>query len=116
MSDETGVPAQRRRTPEEIEQIVAGFADSGLNRTEFCRRHRMSLGTLKLYLKREDQENTGAAKDRLVAVELSGTELATNHDSGCGLVLVLSQGRRIEVEKGFDGPTLERLINILEQL
>jgi hypothetical protein len=115
MSDETGVPAQRRRTPEEIEQIVAGFADSGLNRTEFCRRHRLSLGTLKLYLKRQAQGKTGAVDDGLVAVEL-GTESATNRHSGGGLALVLLRGRRIEVETGFDAPTLERLIILLEQM
>ena len=34
----------------------------------------------------------------------------------CGLALVLSRGRRIEVEAGFDGPTLQRLINLLEKM
>ena len=44
-------------------------------------------------------------------MELAGTKWATDGDSSCGLALVLSRGRRIEVEAGFDGPTLQRLIN-----
>jgi len=48
-------------------------------------------------------------------VELAGTKWATEHDSGCGLVVVL-RGRRIEVGAGFDALTLQRLINLLERI
>jgi hypothetical protein len=117
MNDEAEVTAQRRRPPALIEQIVAGFADSGLNRTEFCRRHGMGLGTLNRYLKQRREGTDSDEADRgLVAVELAGTTLATGHDSGCGLAVVLSCGRRIEVEAGFDGPTLQRLVNLLEKM
>jgi transposase-like protein len=117
MNDETGITAQRRRPPAVIEQIVAGFADSGLNRTEFCRRHGMGLGTLNRYLKqRREGGDTGEAHSGLVAVELAGMTLATDHDSGCGLAVVLSRGRRIEVGAGFDEPTLQRLVNLLEKM
>ena len=117
MNDETEVRAQRRRPPALIEQIVAGFADSGLNRTEFCRRHGMGLGTLNRYLKqRREGADTGEAHSGLVAVELAGTVLATDHDSGCGLAVVLCRGRRIEVGAGFDEPTLQRLVNLLEKM
>jgi hypothetical protein len=103
----------RRRTRSEIEQIAAEFAGSGLNRTEFCRRQRMSWGTLNRYLRLREH---GAADGGLVAVELAGTKGVTEHDSGCGLALVLSRGRRIEVGTGFDGPTLQRLISLLEKM
>ena len=117
MNDEAEVTAQRRRPPALIEQIVAGFADSGLNRTEFCRRHGMGLGTLNRYLKqRRERADTGEAQSGLVAVELAGTALAPDHDSGCRLAVVLSRGRRIEVGTGFDEPTLQRLVNLLEKM
>lgn len=115
MNDQAGVPV-RRRTRSEIKQIAVEFAGSGVNRTEFCRRQRMSLGTLNRYLKRlREHAGNGAAKDGLVAVELAGTKWATEHDSGCGLVVVL-RGRRIEVGAGFDALTLQRLINLLERI
>lgn len=117
MNDETEVREPRRRPPALIEQIVAEFADSGLNRTEFCRRHGMGLGTLNRYLKQRCKgADAGEAHSGLVAVELAGTALATDHDSGCGLAVVLCRGRRIEVGAGFDEPTLQRLVNLLEKM
>lgn len=117
MNDETEVRAQQRRSSALIEQIVAGFADSGLTRTEFCRRHGMGLGTLNRYLKqRHEGADAGEAHSGLVAVELAGAALATDRDSGCGLAVVLFRGRRIEVGAGFDEPTLERLVNLLEKM
>ena len=108
---------QQRRTRAEIEQIVAEFTGGGVNRTEFCRRHGMSLGTLNRYLnQRREQGDSGAIDGGLVAVELAGTNLTTEHDSDCGLVVVLSRGRKIEVGAGFDEPTLQRLVNLLEKM
>jgi phage protein D len=49
-------------------------------------------------------------------VELADTNLTTEHDSDCGLVVLLSRGRKIEVGAGFDGPTLQRLVNLLEKM
>ena len=42
--------------------------------------------------------------------------LATERDAGCGLAVVLSHERRIEVGAGFDEPTLQRLVNLLEKM
>jgi len=115
MSNETGVTLQQRRTRSEIAQIVAQFADSGLNRSEFCRRHGLGLGTLNRRLKRMRGSNT-TASDGLVAVELAGSELANECSDGGGLSVVLSGGRRIEVSAGFDAPTLQRLVALLENM
>ena len=107
----------RRRARAEIEQLVAEFTSSGMNRTDFCRHHGLSLGTLNRYLKpRREQGHSGAIDGGLVAVELADTNLTTEHDSDCGLVLLLSRGRKIEVGAGFDGPTLQRLVNLLEKM
>lgn len=104
---------QRRRTRAEIAQVVARFADSGLTRTEFCRLQGIGLATLHRHLSRSRQ-TSNRDSDGLVAVELAGS----NNASECerSLALVLARGRRIEVGAGFDAPTLERLIVLLENL
>jgi hypothetical protein len=114
--DQTGVTAQRRRTRTEIEQLVAEFAGSGLNRTEFCRRQHLTLGTLNRYLQHEATSQDGSARRRLVAVELAGAKTIMGNHSGSGLAVVLREGRTIEVEAGFDAATLERLLRLLENL
>jgi hypothetical protein len=52
----------------------------------------------------------------LVAVELSGarTTGATGTDSG--VALSLAGGRRIEVARGFDAPTLVQLLELVERV
>jgi hypothetical protein len=37
-------------------------------------------------------------------------------ESGCGLAVVLSGGRRIEVQRDFDVHTFERLVSVLERV
>jgi hypothetical protein len=76
----------------------------------------MTLGTLHRYLKLCEQPDGGAAQDGLLAVELAGRTLATDGDSGCSLAVVLCRGRKIEVGAGFDEPTLQRLVNLLEKM
>ncbi len=110
MSDETRVTGQRRRTRSEIRQIVAQYADSGLNRSEFCRRHGICVGTLNRYL----QQSSCTRNDGLVRVELTSGQIPT-HGKG-SLAVVLLGGRRIEVSAGFDAPTVERLVALLEKL
>jgi hypothetical protein len=116
MDDQAGITAQGRRTRSEIEQLVAEFAGSGLNRTEFCRRRRMSLGTLNRYLQRKEAGQNGTAQGGLVAVELAGAKVIADRHAGCGLAVVLPHGRKIEVQAGFDAATLERLLKLLENV
>jgi transposase-like protein len=113
MSSEAGVSVQQRRTRSEIAQIVEQFAESGLTRSEFCRRHGLCLGTLNRHLKRMSASKV-TPRDGLVAVELVGSKLS--NDGGCGVAVVLSRGRRIEVSAGFDAPTLQRLVALLENM
>jgi hypothetical protein len=51
-----------------------------------------------------------AAVGRLVPVELATRQSPTQHESTCPLVVVLSGGHRIEVQRGFDVHTFERLV------
>jgi transposase-like protein len=116
MSNETGdTVQQQRRTRTEIARIVAQFANSGLNRTEFCRRHGLCLGTLNRHLKRLRGSNA-TPSDGLVAVELAGGNFVHDSSDRHDLAVVLSGGRRIEVSAGFDASTLERLVALLENM
>ena len=117
MDNQPGVTAQqRRRAPAEIEQIAAAFAGSGLTRAEFCRREHLGLGTLNRYLQRQHQDvDSGAVGGRLVPIEVADSKVET-HEPGYGLAVVLTRGRRIEVGAGFDEPTLQRLVNLLEKM
>jgi len=112
---------QRRRSRAEAEQLVAGFEASGLRRREFCLKHGVALSTLDFWRKRRRQEqgrqkpDAGAkvsSNGRLVAVELA--DVPAGAASG-GIAVVVSRGRRIEVSRGFDAATLERLLAVLEQ-
>lgn len=116
MSDEARITEQRRRTRSEVAQIVAQFADSGLNRTEFCRHHGISWETLNRHLKRMQLASTSRTGDGLVAVELVGSGLVNDHKYHGELVVVLSRDRRIEVRAGFDAATLQRLVALLENM
>jgi hypothetical protein len=116
MTNEEGVVRKRRRTSAEIQQIVSEYGSSGLNRSQFCRRQGLTLGTLNCYLERMQGEGTNSASSGgLVAVELRGVKVGQDREA-VGLVVVLSGGRRIEVGAGFDGATLQRLVQTLETM
>jgi transposase-like protein len=125
---------QQRRSREEVEQFVNAFERSGLRRREFCLQHGVALGTLDRWLRRRRQERGRMARNReamrhedarvrtttgsrLVAVEVAGWPAAGREGQAAsgGLAVVVSCGRRIEVSRGFDVATLERLLDVLEQ-
>ncbi len=118
MNEKQKTSASRRRTRAEIQQLVAEFMSSGMRRTEFCRSRGLSFGTLNRHLKKQPWERKSrraSSVDRLVPVELASRKSPTQHESSCGLAVVLSGGRRIEVHPDFDANTLERLVGILER-
>jgi len=114
MTDEQ-VVRRPRRTQAEVEQIVCAFEESGLNRSQFCQREGLKLMTLNRYLKRVRGEANRPVNRNLVPVELREAMLGTN-GGGCGLVVVLAKGRRIEVGASFDEATLQRLVQVLEAM
>ena len=108
----------RRRTRAEIQQLVAEFVSSGMRRSEFCRTRGLSFGTLSRHLKKQrwkKKSRRAALAGRWVPVELAARKSPTQHEPSCGLTVVLSGGRRIEVHPDFDKDTLERLVGILER-
>ena len=115
MTAEQGVTHKRRRTAAEIERIAGAFAESGLNRSQFCQREGLTLGTLNRYLKRMSQGSPKRCAGGLVAVELFGTPAGTRETVG-GLTVVLRGGRKIEVSRGFEEAVLRRLVQVLEAI
>ena len=118
MNEKQKVPTGRRRTREEIQQLVAEFISSGMRRTEFCRSRGLSFGTLNRHLKkqrRKRKSRRASSVGRLVPVELAARKSPTQHEPSCSLAVVLSGGSRIEVHPDFDANTFERLVSALER-
>src|SRR5450631_1302983 len=111
--NEEQVCVGRRRSREEVEQVVAEYESSGLSRIEFCRQRGLALSTLGRYRKRRKrQAPTGSSA--LLAVEVSGRAAGPFAATGSALVVLLRGGRRIEVGVGFDTGALEQLVRVLE--
>ena len=124
MTVKNRLSASKRRTRAEVQQLVAEFVSSGMRRSEFCRSRGLSFGTLNRHLKKQRwkrKRKSSAASSagqfgRLVPVELATRKSPTQHEPSCGLVVVLSGGRRIEVHRDFDANTFERLVSALERV
>ena len=116
MDHPTNVAPAKRRTREEIRQIVSEFATSGMPQSEFCGSRGISRSTLDRHLiKQRAQDQGSRAGNRLLAVEIR-TASGSSGSSSSGLVVGLTSGRRIEVNRGFDAATLERLLTVLDKV
>lgn len=112
--EQRAVVVRRRRSWAEAEQLVAEYEASGLNQRQFCESRSLSLATLSRYRKRLRETGGEASGGRWVAVEVSpASGDASGADSG--LSVVMGRGRKIEVRRGFDAPTLVELVNVLER-
>jgi hypothetical protein len=119
MNGKKKVSGRRRRTRAEVQQLVAEFVSSGMRRTEFCRTRGLSFGTLNRHLNKQRwkrKSRRASSASRLVPVELATRKSPTQHEPSCGLAVVLSGGRRIEVHPDFDTNTFERLVSALERV
>jgi hypothetical protein len=104
---------RRRRSRLEVADLVAAFEQSGLNQTEYCRQHGLSLSTLKRYCtpmgdrgsSRSVRAEYSAPAVSLIPVEVVDRPAAheTEHTA---LYVELCGGRRIGVGGGFDAMTL----------
>ena len=86
-----------------------------MQQSEFCRSRGISRSTLARHLRKQRvQDPERQAGNRLLAVEVRAASGSSADNSG-GLVVALTSGRRIEVNRGFDAGTLERLLTVLEK-
>lgn len=113
----TQVTRQKRRPRAEIRQLVAEFATSGMEASEFCRNRGLSRSTLYRHLIHQRiHARSLPANTQLVPVELAAAPRREVNHNGSGLAVVLASGRKIEVAQTFDAFTLERLVSILERV
>jgi hypothetical protein len=107
---------RRRRTRAQAEELVAEYEASGLSQADFCRSRGLSLATLTRY-RRRGRESGGesSAGGRWLAVEVAGGGAAAAGGAPSGLAVSLGSGRKIEVGRGFDPPTLVQLLHVLER-
>jgi len=115
MEHQTNVASAKRRTREEIRQMVAEFATSGMQGSEFCRSRGISRSTLDRHLRKQRAQERGSrAGNRLLAVEVRAGSGNWSGNSG-GLVVALTSGHKIEVKRDFDVATLERVLMVLDK-
>jgi transposase-like protein len=95
----------RRRTREEIEQIVQQYEASGMTQAEYCRQAGVSLSSLQRYMQKRDNGQ------RMVRVRLQPAPERSGR-----FALVLANGRRIESDWQFDESDLARLIRVAETM
>jgi hypothetical protein len=113
---EAGV-VQRRRSGAEVEALVGEFEASGLTRAAFCVQRGVALATLDKYRRRVQRKaRPGAGLLLPVEVDSRSSRDAGSGAGGDGVLVVESgSGRRIEVRRGFDAETLERLLTVLDR-
>jgi hypothetical protein len=94
----------RRRSEEQIEQLVEQYRARGLSQVECSRQTGVVLSTLGRYLRRHT-----TPEQRLVRVKLEPAS-----EPAAGFALVLANGRRIEAGWRYTDTELARLIRVAE--
>ena len=114
---EVGVK-HRRRSLAEVQALVAEFESSGLLRAAFCHQRGLAVGTLDKYRQRVHGRRQLGRRGFVPVEVVPSTARDVNSIAGRdgALVVELRCGRRIEVCRGFDAGTLERLLTILDRV
>jgi len=116
MHPEQQVAVRQRRPRSEIRRLVAEFANSGMDASEFCRSRGVSRTSLYRHLKKRQSDGSSAGNSmELLAVEVAGVKCSSSIQD-YELAVVLANARRIEVHPGFDETTLARLVSVLERV
>jgi len=113
---EVGV-VRRRRSRSEAAALVAEYEASGLSRQEFCRQRGLAVGTLDKY-RRRVHGGSQLVTGPMIAVEVvpsPSREASGDIDEESPFVVESRSGRRIEVRRGFDAGTLERLLTVVDR-
>jgi hypothetical protein len=116
MSEERVI--HRRRSFAEVQALVGEFESSGLLRAAFCQQRGLAVGTLDKYRQRVHggRQARGSAFVPVEVVPSAAREVNGVARRDAALVVELRSGCRIEVCRGFDAGTLERLLSILDRV
>ena len=109
-----GRPRDWRRE-QQWRQWIQRWQRSGLSVSAFCDRH--GLASPSFYAWRRTLAQRDVEAVRFAPVQVAADEHATENtraDSGKGLELVLPTGQFLRIGPDFDGPTLQRLLSLLE--
>jgi hypothetical protein len=114
--NEAGV-MHRRRGLTEVQALVAEFEASGLKREAFCRQRGLAVATLDKYRQRVHggRQSRGRPFVPVEVVASAAQDVSSVAERDGALVVELRSGRRIEVCRGFDAGTLERLLTVLDR-
>jgi hypothetical protein len=93
---------RKRRSLEQITELVQEFGSSGLTQRKFCKNRGIALSEI---VRRESSN-----KPKLMAVEVEA-----DGQSAGELELLIGQAYRIRIGTGFCAVTLRRLIEVLIQ-
>ena len=95
--------------------LIQRWRSSGLSVRAFCQQQRIAQPSF--YVWRRTLAQRDAATVNFVPVRVTADSQASpTADGSAGAVeLVLGAGRRLRVGPGFDGPTLTRLLALLEE-
>jgi transposase-like protein len=117
----------RARGRETWKQIVDELGKSGLSVARYARRHGLSARTLAWWrwalwtqhrhaprVPRRSRVRVQRAEPCLSFVPVNVVADAVRTPADAALQVVLARGRRIDVQGGFDGETLARLVQVLE--
>jgi len=106
-------PTRREDLAAWYESLFERYAESDLSVAEFATRAGVSTWTFYQWRRRlSEGAKPQAASTHLVEVSVAPAAAATSRSTG--LAVELSTGHRIEVEGGFDGQELKRLVGVLE--
>ncbi len=94
-------------------RMMREWGSGGLSIRDFCDAQQISEASFYAWRRTIARRDADAA--RFVPVHIVADEQPAREAMADGLELVLAGGRRLRVGPGFDGPTLRRLLALLEE-
>lgn len=103
---------RRRRTREEIERLLRAYDDSsGLTQTDFAREKRLSVTTLRFWLRRRrDEAGSSDPRPALIPVTLR----PSIGGASTRIEIILGNGRELRVPIDTDTARVRSLVSALE--
>jgi hypothetical protein len=96
----------RGRSAEEIAAMMSGYEQSGLTRREYCQQRGIPLPTFDYYRHRR--------KKKVRTLGLVAVKIVASEQPSSPMAVILRNGRRIEVGRGFAEAELTRLLRVVE--
>jgi hypothetical protein len=112
----TQIERPERRTPEQWAALVKEYETSAQSQRGFCAERGIGQSSLRYWRRRlqgDRPDGGGISGTQLVPVRVCADK--PSH-AGSGLIVVVGNGVRIEINPEFDSATLERVLATLEAM